>query len=316
MQKAAVMYGHSDHDGRAAFNGWVADMFNPNLRPAKTTMYEVGVEHVFPLGLVMTVRGYAKYNVDQVTRISVTNTLRSDFRGYSIFRNANYEDIQGAEIKISRSSGRFVNGWLTYQKTSSRSGMVGLTVVDLNTVNIQPFESFASTSDPKGYFQGMLRVGTPMDWGNIRGGWAVSVVQSYASGGEVIYNPEALPRREIPHENILPSASSYNTDLKLSKAFQLGRGRSLSAYLDIGNVFNIKRLNGGGIQNYIDYLGYIYGQRLQGNDMKVGDESTFAMFTRPWKDKDGNWKRPTSAQTEWMHHLYPRSYRVGVRFDL
>lgn len=316
MQKAAVMYGHSDHDGRAAFNGWVADMFNPNLRPAKTTMYEVGVEHVFPLGLVMTVRGYAKYNVDQVTRISVTNTLRSDFRGYSIFRNANYEDIQGAEIKISRSSGRFVNGWLTYQKTSSRSGMVGLTVVDLNTVNIQPFESFASTSDPKGYFQGMLRVGTPMDWGNIRGGWAVSVVQSYASGGEVIYNPEALPRREIPDENILPSASSYNTDLKLSKAFQLGRGRSLSAYLDIGNVFNIKRLNGGGIQNYIDYLGYIYGQRLQGNDMKVGDESTFAMFTRPWKDKDGNWKRPTSAQTEWMHHLYPRSYRVGVRFDL
>jgi len=117
----------------------------------------------------------------------------------------------------------------------------------------------------------MLRVGTPMDWGNIRGGWAVSVVQSYASGGEVIYNPEALPRREIPDENILPSADSYNTDLKLSKAFQLGRGRSLSAYLDIGNVFNIKRLNGGGIQNYIDYLGYVCGQRLQGNVMKVGD---------------------------------------------
>jgi hypothetical protein len=316
MQKAAVMYGHSDHDGRAAFNGWINDVFNPNLRPAKTTMYEVGVEHVFPLGLVMTLRGYAKYNVDQVTGVSITNTLRSDFRGYTTFRNTNYEDIQGAEIKFARSIGRFVNGWLTYQKTNSRSGGVGLEIVDLNSPPDLPYQDFASTSEPKGSFQAMLRVGTPSDWGKFSGGWAVSVVQTYASGGEAIYNPEALPRREIPDENILPVASYYNTDLKLSKSVQIRGGRSFAAYLDVGNVLNIRRLNGGGIANYIDYLGYVYGQRLAGNDVRVGDESTFAMFTQPFKDKDGNWKPPTSPRTDWLHHLYPRSYRVGVRFDL
>ena len=65
MQKAAVMYGLYDHDGRAGFAGSTRAIYNPNLRPAKTTMYEVGAEHLFPQGVVLTLRGYAKYNVDQ-----------------------------------------------------------------------------------------------------------------------------------------------------------------------------------------------------------------------------------------------------------
>ena len=47
-----------------------------------------------------------------------------------------------------------------------------------------------------------------------------------------------------------------------------------------------------------------------------GDESTFPILTKPWRDDAGKWQPPLSARTEWLHHLYPRAYRLGVSVNL
>ncbi len=312
LQKGALMYGMSP-GGVIGAIGRLNFVYNPNLRPAKTTMYEVGVEHLFPMDILLTLRGYAKYNTDQPTQLRVEGV---GFGGYYTYRNANYEDIRGTEIKIARSGGRFLNGWLTYERTTSHSGQVGLSKISDDPTRVTPYNPYVRTSKPKGFIRGLLRLGTPRDWGLVAGGWSLSIIQAYRSGGEVIHNPDQLEIREIPDEYFIPAVDYWNTDLKVSKAVSLPGGRSLSAYLDVTNIWNTKRMNGFGISNLDDYREYLVGRRRGGDDVKYGDESTFYVLTRPYRDGAGSWRAPISPRTEWLHHLNPRHYRLGVRFGL
>ena len=71
-------------------------------------------------------------------------------------------------------------------------------------------------------------------------------------------------------------------------------------------------------QDYAHELSLYDGEKRRrgGAKLKYGDESTFFLLTRPYQDEVGNWKAPLSPRTEWLHHLGPRLYRFGVRFDL
>ena len=308
MQKPSLMYGHYDHDGRLGGPGNLREIYNPNVRPAKTTMYEVGIEHVLPFAVVAQLRAYAKYNVDQVSSISV-NVGTQDYR---IYRNSNYEDIRGAEIKVSRNAGRFLNGWLSFERSASRTGEVGLKQLDRSLSNAQRFEAFARSSKPRGFFRGMLRISTPREWGMVSGGWSLSAVQSYRSGGEVAYNPdpEIYTTRDLSDEHYLPVVDYWNTDLKLSKSFQIQGRRAMSVYVDITNLWNTRRQNLGSN----DYTAHIYYERLKGSDVKYGEDTH--IFVHPYRDKDGYWQPPLSPRSDWALYLYPRYYRFGARFEL
>jgi len=313
MQKPSVMYGLYDHDGRLGGPGNTREIYNPSLRPAKTTMYEVGVEHVFPYTLVATFRAYAKYNVDQSAQVTVV----VGGRDYNILRNSNYEDIRGAEVKIQRNVGRFVNGWFSYEQSASRAGEVGLKELDPNPSNVQQFTAFARSSKPKGTFRAMVQFSTPRDWGNVRGGWSLSVIQTYRSGGEVLYNPDpqTYSVRDMTDENYIPQVDYWNTDLKFSKSIPLAGRRNMQVYLDITNATNEKRLN----LSSNDYNEYLYFERLKGRDVKWGEDTH--IFTRPYRvaQSDGTlgyWKPPLAPSSDWAMYLYPRYYRFGVRFEL
>jgi len=309
MQKPAVMYSIGTQGGRTGKSDTIrlGQVYNPSLRPAKTTMYEVGVEHVLPLGLLTTVRGYAKYNVDQVSTVTVEPPTGN---GYAVYRNSNYENIRGIEIRLSR-SGRFLSGFVTAERFASRAGQTGLQTV--RQTNSTYFTAFVNANQPQFTFEGLLHLGTPAEWGQLTGGWGVSIVQSYTGpGGEAIYNPNNLERRDIPDENILSYVASYQTNLKLSKRFSIGRWRQLSAYVDVTNLFNKKSLS----MMPQEYLAYIVQERRTNKSLKLGDSSTFHVFTEPYKDATGNWLPPIAPSMDWLLFMYPRAYRLGVSVDL
>ena len=313
MQKPSLMYGIYDHDGRLGGAGETREIYNPSLRPAKTTMYEVGIEHVLPFSLVTTFRAYAKYNVDQASTIQIVVGGRK----YSVYRNSNYEDIRGAEVKVQRTVGRFVNGWFSYEKSASRAGEVGLKQLDPNPSNVQQFEAFARSNKPEGTFRALLQLSTPRDWGEVRGGWSLSVVQTYRSGGEVLFNPDpqTYSVRDMTDENYIPQVDYWNTDLKFAKSVSLAGRRNVQFYLDITNLWNAKRLN----LSSNDYNEYLYFERLKGRDVKWGEDTH--VFTRPYRvaQSDGTpgyWKPPLAPRMDWALFLYPRYYRFGVRFEL
>ena len=316
MQKPTFMYGFTIHDGRpGGGSGRINYMYNANLRPSTTTMYEVGVEHVLPYETVFKVTGYQKYNEDQVTTMIVNGGVFS----YNAYRNANYEDVRGYEFQIARNTGRFVNGAVTYESYSTRTGEVSVpTIGNEMKYFLTPFLPDVRRQPARGFFRVFLRLGTPMDWGTWSGGWSLGTEYSWQKGAEEIYNPNILPARELTEENYLPWVSTQNVNMKFSKQIPLSNGRFVTAYLDILNVLNTKHLNKYGVRNWQDYLGYVYTRRSLGEDVKVGDKSTFYVLTEPYKI-DPNaalWNRPISAETDWVQFMNPRFYRFGVRFEI
>jgi hypothetical protein len=313
MQKGSVMYGYMSHNSRpGAKHSWFQAMYNPNLRPAKTTMYEVGVEHVLTSDVVTTVRGYAKYNVDQVSDLEVIPVFDGGAAGpYKIFRNTDYEDIKGGEIKISRSIGRFVNGWYTYELFYSRSGNAGLSSVSNDPAKIAPYTPYTRNTGGSGSWQAGVILSTPTDWGWLKGDWSLTTVGSFSRGGEVVYNPLELDERLLKEDNYLPVVDSWSTTFKLSKRISLKNRRTVMVYMDIFNPWNRKSLPGGG-----DYVEYIYTLRQNGSDVKYGDPSTFHIFTRPYKTGKGEWHEPLAAERDWLLYKNPRTIRFGVTFNV
>jgi len=289
----------------------VRDVSYADLRPPKTTMYEVGIERSFPrLALLLTLRGYAKFNTDQV---SMLNVEPKGGQEYSTFRNGNWEDLQGLEIKLARMTGRLIYGWATYNYIARASGQVGYYMVYNDPLNVSIFwPAEPVTSNSPDNFQGLFGVRTPDEWGLLAGGWNLSIVETWQQGGEVIYNPTAVERRLLPAEYIMRNVDYWNSDLRLQKSIRVGGGRSLEAYMDVTNLWNTKRGGGGE-----DYTKYIIDQRTKGGrpDLRYGDPSTWFVFTRPYKDTSGVWHRPISPDSDWQW-LYPRAFRFGVRVNL
>jgi hypothetical protein len=312
MQKPAVMFGFQT-DERMGQVGKIQEIRYPNLRPARTTMYEVGIEHILPLRIVATARGYAKYNVDQVSIL-----YSPVFQGNRMFRNSNYEDVRGLEVKVARNAGRFLNGWMTYEKYATTTGEIGLTSVNQNLSQSTYFTAYARANQPLASIRGFVRFGTPREWGAIRGGWGVSVLETYREGSEVIYRPDpTIPIRELPQINYMRTIDYWYTNLKLDKTVRLKGGRTISAYMDVTNLLNTKYLSSGGMASYNDYLSYVFQRRLAGEkDLRVYDPSTFDVLTKPYKDAGGNWKAPISPRTEWLLFPNARTLRFGLRFDL
>ena len=272
-QKSAVLYGFLDADIRYGYGGGrVGGMSNPNLRPAKTTAYETGIEQVFPWQLLLTVRGYAKFNTDQVSSIDVKSDAGVS---YTTYRNGDFEDIRGLEIKLSRAGGRFVNGWFTYERTRIQGGHVGYKIIVDQEQDVEPFVPWSRDARPQGSFQGALILSTPRDWGALRGGWTATLVQTYRAGGETYYNPDptSIPLRELPEENWFPVVDYWNTNLKLSKTLDLPGGRFVAVSFDIENLWNTKRLNGTW-RNGTEYKKFIYEQRKEYARRRANGEST------------------------------------------
>ena len=318
MAKPAQMYGVGTHMRRVGSTGRFEHMFNPELRPARTAAYEVGFEHAFPQNFLFRATGYAKHNVDQVTGLQV---ITGTGDGYRTYRNANYEDIRGLEMKLTR-TGRFVSAWATYEIIATRTGQTGLDRLHQNIAMVTYYTPLVSTNSPAGSVTASVRVGTPLEWGLIRGGWGATILQSYSeSTGEILYNPNGVPRRELPPEYVLRGRDYWGTSAKFTKDALVGRNRRVSVYLDITNLFNRKYLNGT-YMNSGDYVAYIVERRAQGEpDLRVGDPSTWHVLTEPYRIRkaDGTytaWKPPISPRTEWLAFLYPRAYRAGIRFDL
>jgi len=286
---------------------------NADLRPPRTTSYEVGVEQMFPATrMLLTVTGYAKYSNDLTGGLSI-RPLGGQV--YSSTRNVGCMNVHGLEIKLSANQRRFLYGWATYSFVATQSGNVGLFAVTNSPMASNAlYAASAVNSVSPDNFQALVGVRTPGEWGRLRGGWSLSVIQTWREGGEVVYNPERMPREMLPEANIMQRVDYWNSDMRLRKGFPLPGGRYVSFSLDVTNLWNARRnmLSGN------NYSEYVVARRAKGGerDLRYNDPSTLHVFTRPYKDVGGNWHAPMAPESAWKQYRYPRSYRFGVSLSL
>jgi len=304
----------------------------PNLEAPRTAAYEVGFEQSVADEWLMRAYVYSKDNTDQVGSITVNGLDGSqaigDFRNYegvgkgacsySTRRNNNYEDIRGIELKVTKMRGRFLTGWMNMNYLISTSGNYGLQIYNQDPLAAY-YEYSAVKQQPQTQpsFIANIDFHTPNEWGKLKGDWRLSVIQRWAKGPKVIYNPTNLPTRDV--RTIYYWINNYTTTLRLNKTLPLVSGFKVRLYADVNNLFNYKALNLGNLDGAQQQLYYDqYVDKDNGLGKKIGeykDKNGHNVFTENWVDKNGTNRAPIAPDADFALFYNPRSFLLGVKFE-
>lgn len=303
-----------------------------NLEAPRTAAYEVGFEQSVGDAWLIRSYFYSKDNTEQIGGISVSGLDGSqaigDFRNYEgvgkgaasyrTRRNNNWEDIRGIELKITKMRGRYFTGWLNMDYLISTSGNYGLQQYQqdplaayyaYSAVKLQP------QTTPS--FIANLDFHTPSDWSPLTRDWRLSIIQRWAEGTKVIYNPTGLPTREV--RTIYYWKSSYTTTLRLNKAIAVMDNLRLRLYMDINNLFNYKKLNTSVLNSAeLDLYYTQFVDKENGFGKKIGeykDENGHNIFTENWTDKSGNLRAPIAPAKDFALFYNPRSILLGLKLE-
>ena len=304
----------------------------PDLEPPRTSAYEIGFEQSVADEWLVRAYFYSKNNTEQISSVYVTsmrNTwdvgyfqnqegLGKGQASYYTYRNQNYSDIRGIELKLTKRYGRFLSGWATMDYRISTSGNYGLSEYfqdPLLAYTLYSAVKYQPQSEPS--FLTNVNFHTPVDWGQLKGDWQFSIIQSWAKGPRLIYNPSNLPTRDV--KTIYHWVNKYQTTLRLSKHINLISSLKALLYMDVNNLFNYRQLNTN-ILSGSEYDVYLT-QVIDGNsglNKKVGDykdDSGRNIFTETWTDKSGNERAPIAPQKDFALFYNPRSFLLGVKLE-
>jgi outer membrane receptor protein involved in Fe transport len=232
---------------------------NPDLEPEKTVAYEIGVEQQLTDDIKFDITGYYK----DVTNLMnwekyVGRTIQNI--ELNVYTNADYGNIKGLELTLSKRPGRFWGGSIskrpgrfwggsinyTYSVAKGRSsGATGGSgsFTDVKRMNILDFDQTHTVN-------ANLILRTPVDFGIKLGpvhpfaGWATTFLFDYGSG---------LPYSSYGNNKVNDKRRPWTstTDFKLSRTFTVA-GLGLNMFMDVFNLFNRKNVNWIGSAQYYD----------------------------------------------------------------
>ncbi len=225
------------------FKQGLFDLGNPNLEPPRTISYELGVAYNLGDKYLIDASTYYKDITGESANIRFTNS--DGTISYDSFLNNRWENDQGFELKITKTLGPILTGWVNFWYVIDKNGRTGrrtayqdairnaesgtLYAGDENSPNLLPrFSANVSFHTPRNLGPQLLG----MDW---LGGWSVSVLPTWRRGSLFTYNPADI--RNLSDNLRWPDY--FITDFKMSKTFVLG-GVSANFYVDVRNLFNLK----------------------------------------------------------------------------
>jgi outer membrane receptor protein involved in Fe transport len=246
LQDLYVSYRFLQH--KIETGGYFVGFGNPNLRPERTTAYEVGLQRQLGDRVRMDVTAYYKDVKDLVEITSIPSTPNS----FSTYRNRDFATIKGLDLGIAMRPINHISGSISY----SLSYAQGTGSVSQSQRNI----AWVGTETPKQTapldFDQRHKISMNLDWrlgkgeGPLWRKWrvlentGVNALFNVASGTPYtptkVYNEVTLTA--VSSEPSGPLNSRYgpwsvNLDLKASRGFTLGN-LSLEAFVWGLNVFD------------------------------------------------------------------------------
>ncbi|MXW63491.1 MAG: TonB-dependent receptor plug domain-containing protein [Bacteroidetes bacterium SB0662_bin_6] len=269
--------------------GQISRVANPNNPLPKTIAYELGYEQAFFDQFLARLAGYYKdvslqpYLVEYISRDGQVN--------YDVTEPNSYEDIRGFEVTLSRTRGRWVQGFVNYTYMVFTSGYFGLRRNFENPTAQREFEESdterrraSSRPVPRPYGRLNIDFLSPRDFGPDLGafyplgGWRASFIGSWQQGSKYTWTGGGAVPGVL---NNVSFRDSWNLNLRLSKQFDI-RGRRAQFFVDVFNLLNRKTLSFSGFVNGNDQNAYLRSLHLPESD----DYST----NIPGKDKIGAYR--------------------------
>lgn len=262
-----------------SYQGRVTHFGNPTLGLEKTIAYELGYEHNIFNIMLLRIAAYYRDVTDQPGWVSYVNFDRSV--NYQVPANNFYEDIRGFEITLEKRAGKWITGFINYTYDVRTSGLFGFTQYYEDPQSMRDYLRQApdqTRQNPLPFARANINVRTPPDFGpeimnsNVLGGWNLSVLSHWQAGGFATYNPQNLP-------GVVDNVrwrDYFDVNMRLARDFEVANF-GFRAFVDIQNVFNIKRMSMSGFANPADYENYLSSLRFpwsegifKGND-RLGD---------------------------------------------
>ncbi len=257
--------------GRDPGAGAMRNYGNPNLLLAKTVSYELGYDHVLFNTLLVQAAAFYHDITDQQSIVSYVN--KNESVNYSQASNNSYEDIRGFELSLRKSAGQWWSGFANYTYQVNTSGYFGKQnmfekayeqrVEDQRTRNL-----YQKRPIPQPFARVSLVFNSPRDFGpdvyGIRplGDWALNFIYNWRAGEYIDWNPYNDPD---VYANV--QVKDYNDlVLRVNKTFTLTKMKmKLTCFVEVNNLFNIKRLSGASFEDIlspIDYIPYMQSLHL------------------------------------------------------
>jgi outer membrane receptor protein involved in Fe transport len=303
--------------GRGADNS-LSNLGDPNLIQAKTIAYELGYDLVLFNYYLLQIQAYYRDVSDVLGYTNYTSGLKSI--GYSKATNNNYLDIRGFEVTLRKTEGDWVRGFATYTYQVITNGAFGETAVnDDPAVQRQIDQNTQSVYQQKPIPQPHARMGvtflTPRDFGpNFAGlsplnNWSLNILADWRAGAWLNYNPNGVSDyQNIPN---VQSSDYFDVDLRVNKSFSF-KQINLMLFMEVRNLFNVKRLSGKGFYDGFDQAFYFQSLHLPtstaydnipGND-RIGDYRPNGVAFQPI-EQSGDVNRETNIRPNAIYYNTP-----------
>jgi hypothetical protein len=222
-------------------DGRLGRIGNPSMPFQKTVAYELGYDRSFADQYLIRVSGYYRDLADQPAYITFTSFDAST--QYQQRVPFNYSDVRGLEFTLSKTSGRWLRGFLTYTYLQTKNGNFGFVQNYQNLVEQTDYlrttnDNFQNRPIAQPFANLNLEVRVPRNYGTLLGDWRLNLLGEYRSGVYFTWaGPSGATLRGV--EQNVQMRDFWNLDLRLSKDFNLGT-RKATVFLDINNALNLR----------------------------------------------------------------------------
>ncbi len=289
---------------------------NPNLKPERTTSYEIGINELLTDDLRVNMTFYQKDINDLVTtRELLSDNLTAGKSGadtltITTFQNQDYGSAKGIDIQIEKLSGTGLlsasisYGYMIANGNGSSAYDPYYSFITSTTDTLAPVSEFPLDFDQRHTLTAVLDFRVPNNYKEklfglqIPTNWGVGFVGNYGAGLPYTITDSVGNRVGERNSGRLPS--NMTVDMKFLKHFDMNNSKyKLSFFLEVDNLFDKRNI----VDVYTntgrpDYDGFTSQETLS-----TGVEQTELNDLDVLFDKD-----PT-------HYSKPRTVRAGFEFN-
>ena len=239
---------------------------DPNLRAIHTVSDELGWLITFSEQWQINLATYIIHVDDKPDWVRYEN-IKGNVR-YDRAVNNIFEEHQGWELSLVKSSGPWLTGFINYTRLQSDWGYQDQRAYYENpasqTYYDRDYKFPVTYKEPaRSNLRANLSLHTRDKFGPAilgtkpLGGWKAAFLYSWDEGEWLTWNP----RHEIGIKNNIQLVDYANLDLRLSKTFRIGSSR-IQFFLDVNNVLNTRHFNRYAFEDAWDYHYYMYSLHL------------------------------------------------------
>jgi hypothetical protein len=304
-----------------------------NVRPTRTTQYEVGFTQQIGEYASFDITGYYKDIQDQVVYDQqLTDKVNdSPYGSYFILKNGDFATTKGLEVTFNmRRVERFlVNATFSYQDAqgtgsypNSNRGIVGAPLDGVTVFSPQYISPLEYNNKFRGNVNIDFRFGQN-DGGPILDQLGLSALLQFTSGhpftqgiGGPDLEGDARDRQPIEALNSSTTPSTFQVDLRIDKTFNITDKLNLNIYFYVVNLFDAVNIENVFLRSgTTDDDGYLSNPAQGGKLIETYGPQYEALYRAINIDYYEQWQNAAGLTTVPFFYGTPRQIRLGLRLE-